>query len=255
MNRTNARIAQLAAVVAVMGTLGLLNANPVNYYSGYSQPSLLAAAAPSDAFGTQNVSFVQTPAPVQNIYQSATAPATTTAAQPAPTSPAYTSSYFQSTSAATSSSPAASTSSNSTAAPASAFATASAVSTAQAGSQTQTLAYASYMQATTSTGPQTTSGPSQVTAAYVSAFGTPALSPIPNVSVPSNPLGVSYFQVASALSPLNIAPASSPSRPTQVMTPFGPRMIDIYNPEPGTIALIGGGLGLLLILRRRILAR
>jgi hypothetical protein len=32
-------------------------------------------------------------------------------------------------------------------------------------------------------------------------------------------------------------------------------MVDIYNPEPGTIALIGGGLGLLLILRRRILAR
>ncbi len=240
------------------GALVCVNANPVNYYSGYSQPTLLSTAAPADAFGTQNVSFVQTPAPVQNIYQAATPPPSSTAApQPSASTAAYTSSYFQSTSASTSSTLTPSTSSSSTAsmAPVSAFSTASASSTAQAASQTQTLAYASYMQAATPAVPQTSSGVSQVTAAYVSAFGTPAVSPVPNVSVPSSPLGVSYFQVASALSPLNTAQSSSASKPAQVMTPFGPKMIDIYNPEPGTIALLGGGLGLLLILRRRILAR
>ncbi|HZT37300.1 MAG TPA: PEP-CTERM sorting domain-containing protein [Bryobacteraceae bacterium] len=247
MNGTNARLAPLAAAVTLFGALGCLKADTVNYYSGYSQPGLLSVAAPSDGFGTQNVSFVQAPAPVQNIYPSATT--TPSTMQPAGSStPSYTSSYFQSTSATSSSTSTTPGYSVSTAVTsASTFTTAS-----QTGSQTQSLAYAGYMQAATSA-PQT-SGLSAVTAAYVSAFGTPAISPVPNVSAP-NPLGVSYFQIASALSPLNIASTSSPSQSNHSMPPFGSRMIDIYNPEPGTIALLGGGLGVLIVLRRRILAR
>jgi hypothetical protein len=243
MNGTNARLAPLAAAAALFGALGCLKADTVNYYSGYSQPGLLSVAAPSDGFGTQNVSFVQTPAPVQNIYPSATT--TPTTPQPAGSSTlSYTSSYFQSTSASsTSTSTSVSTALTST----STFTAAS-----QTGSQTQSLAYAGYMQAATSA-PQT-SGLSPVTAAYVSAFGTPASSPAPNVSAP-NPLGVSYFQIASALSPLNIASTSSPSQPNHAMSPWGSKMIDIYNPEPGTIALLGGGLCVLIVLRRRMLAR
>jgi hypothetical protein len=243
-----------ATVVAMVVAGGCVNANSTSYYYGYSQPTLLAASSSTDSLGSQNVSFVQTAAPVSNLYQiaqpyqaappSGTAGGMTTANTPAatpqsgaPASTAYTSSYFQSTYAATP--------------------TSSSASSAAASQQTQALSYGSYIQ-TPASSSSSGSGPSAITVAYMSAYTVAVNTPVPGVGAPSSPLGTSYFQVASALSPLNTASSSSQSQTklTQVMTPYGPRfMVDIYNPEPGTVVLLVGGLGVLFAFRKRLIAR
>jgi hypothetical protein len=114
------------------------------------------------------------------------------------------------------------------------------------------------MQTPASNSSSAASGPSAITVAYMSAYSVAVNTPVPGVGAPANPLGTSYFQVANALSPLNTASSSTPTQTklTQVMTPYGPRfMIDIYNPEPGTIVLLIGGFGVLFAFRKRLIAR
>jgi len=261
MNRTNARAVPFAAVLAMVVAAGCVSANSVSYYYGYSQPTLLSASSTTDSFGSQNVSFVQTSAPVSSLYQTAqpyqappssstpAAGSTMTLSTPSSSSQSgasagasYTSSYFQSSYAAT----------TATSTPSSA-----AVSPA-ASQQTQALSYSSYMQTSTSAPGTASAGPSAITTAYMSAYSVAANTPVPGIGTSSSPLGTSYFQVANALSPLNTTASSSTSQTklTQVMTPYGPRfMIDIYNPEPGTVVLLVGGFGVLLAFRKRLIAR
>ena len=257
MNRTNARSVPFAAVVAMVVAAGCVSANSVSYYYGYSQPTLLSASSSTDSFGSQNVSFVQASAPVSSLYQTAqpyqAAPSSPTAAASSTMSlstpstasqsgasagASYTSSYFQSTYATTTSAPS------------------SAGASQSASQQTQALAYNSYMQ-TPASSPSTGSGPSAVTVAYMSAYSVAVSTPVPGISTSSSPMGTSYFQVASALSPLNTTSSSSaPPKATQIMTPYGPRfVVDIYNPEPGTLVLLVGGFGVLFAFRKRLLAR
>lgn len=259
MNRTNARSVPFAAVVAMVVAAGCVSANSVSYYYGYSQPTLLSASSSTDSFGSQNVSFVQASAPVSSLYQTAqpyqaapsspttAASGTVTLSTPSTASQSgasagasYTSSYFQSTYATTTT----------------ASAPSSAGASQSASQQTQALAYNSYMQTPAST-PSTGSGPSAITVAYMSAYSVAVSTPVPGISTSSSPLGTSYFQVASALSPLNTTSSSSaPPKVTQIMTPYGPRfMVDIYNPEPGTVVLLVGGFGVLFAFRKRLMAR